>query len=63
MPSPIVITKTQTDFRHFAERVDSRFLNSQSNGTEPFFHREGHEIIDPNGKQFQIKGANVSCWL
>lgn len=29
----------------------------------PYFHRVGHEIINPDGKSFQIKGANVSCWL
>lgn len=28
-----------------------------------FFHRQGHEILDPDGRQFQIKGVNVSCWL
>jgi len=39
------------------------YLNAQSIGIAPFFHREGHEIIDPSGKAFQIKGTNVSCWL
>lgn len=28
-----------------------------------YFHRNGHEIIDPGGKAFRIKGVNVSCWL
>lgn len=28
-----------------------------------FFHRKGNQIIDPAGNAFQIKGANVSCWL
>lgn len=29
----------------------------------PYFHRKGHEIMDPDGSPFQIKGANVSCWM
>lgn len=39
------------------------FLNAQSKRTYEFFHREGQEIIHPDGNKFQIKGANVSCWL
>ena len=39
------------------------FLNLELNNPEQFFHREGQEIIHPDGKQFQIKGVNVSCWL
>lgn len=39
------------------------FLNAQSNNPDQFFHRQGDEIIHPDGKSFQIKGANVSCWL
>ena len=39
------------------------FLNAQSNNPEQFFHRQGDEIIHPDGKTFHIKGANVSCWL
>lgn len=36
---------------------------AQSSNVIPYFHRQGHDIIDPEGKQFQIKGVNVSCWL
>jgi endoglucanase len=28
-----------------------------------FFHRQGQNIIHPNGKPFRIRGVNVSCWL
>jgi hypothetical protein len=38
-------------------------LNAQSLPTNQFFHRQGQEIIHPDGKKFQIKGVNVSCWL
>lgn len=29
----------------------------------PFFHRQGQQIINPDGQPFLIKGVNVSCWL
>jgi len=38
-------------------------LSARTNAVVPFFHRDGHEIIDPSGKPFLIKGVNVSCWL
>jgi len=38
-------------------------LTAQSKNPAHFFHRVGNEIIHPNGQHFQIKGANVSCWL
>lgn len=28
-----------------------------------FFHRQGQNIIHPNGNPFRIRGVNVSCWL
>lgn len=43
--------------------VSLGILTAQSKNTEQFFHRVGNEIIHPNGQHFQIKGANVSCWL
>ena len=43
--------------------VSLGILTAQSKNTEQFFHRVGNEIIHPNGEHFQIKGANVSCWL
>ena len=43
--------------------VSLGILTAQSKNPEQFFHRVGNEIIHPNGKHFQIKGANVSCWL
>lgn len=36
---------------------------TQSTNEPNFFHRKGGEIIHPDGKAFQIKGVNVSCWL
>ena len=33
------------------------FLNAQSKLTNEFFHRQGQEIIHPDGNKFQIKGA------
>lgn len=38
-------------------------LNVRAQNQIEYFHRNGQEIIHPNGEHFQIKGANVSCWL
>ena len=43
--------------------VSLGILTAQSKNPAQFFHRVGNEIINPNGEHFQIKGANVSCWL
>jgi hypothetical protein len=39
------------------------FSPKNSIANKPYFHRLGQEIINPEGKSFQIKGANVSCHL
>ena len=43
--------------------LTSLHVTAQSINERNFFHRNGGEIIHPNGSHFQIKGANVSCWL